>query len=1058
MIKKNLIKKLLIVFMVLCFFAVTTNKVKARSFLADKAEIPVTLDNSGARSLCQTDDGYVWIGQFAGLSRYDSRELVSFSSYIDENGETQVIENVRCLAHYKNTLFIVSSIGLIKYENHKFNHIDLNVSNGTDINDILVDGYGTLYISTRSGLFKYSANTNHLEKDDKISDNIKGVALHNDEIYLEKEDGIYDYNGTKIYESNIINTIYCYNDILVIARTDRMIYFYDLAKKEMLANSIKLSQSSDMAHKFTYSNETRTLFAAAEKGLYSIDSITYTATYASNLEKSSKLVDIIIDYEGNIWIASYTSGVSILTQSTLTDVLFDVSEDDFPLKSRLIYAIEKYGNELYLASTDGIYVYDYVADKLLKDHPLVTQINDIISYDKEQIAQWEVEHKAWEEAKEEWERQQELDPSLPDYDVPEPIKPDERIAWYDVRDIEMFKGKMYFATYGSGLFEYDPITEIFKQYRGSDINPADPLVNKNGYYAVAQRCLRAYDDYLFIGTSTNSIIRFDGTNFIFNKELTTNGQILYIDKSEFGDVTYVCSANGIHTINKDLENSSIKTIPGIDEKTSGILKFYQDGDNFFYNIYGRLFVITKNGNYFNEPKEIKLSYVNGSITEISKVKTVDNRGGVTYKHVLASEKQIYVIDDLLAENLSYEFYDESNGLKSSIKGNSSGFYDTIDNIYYFQSQCGVYSFDFNNTVSNRKPLKIAISSIKVDNKTFYGNKFKINKNAERISINLSIFSFKPTKGYKIYYKLDGIDGTYIEADNNLASISYTNLKGGKYNFHVYVVDEINQMSNQIDISFTKTKHIYEYVAFVVLMIFLGLALVVGALVYYFRRKIKQSIKRQLEYKKITLESIEAIARTIDAKDVYTNGHSRRVGYYSREIAKAMNLPEKQVENIFYTALLHDIGKIGIPLSIINKPARLDDEEYAIMKTHTTKGGKILKDISTIPGIVEGAMYHHERYDGTGYPTGLKGTNIPLNARIICCADCFDAMATKRSYKEPCSKEYIISEFERCSGTQFDPDIAKVVIELIKDDKFKTIIEENNEMKNDIITIEESKKD
>ena len=104
------------------------------------------------------------------------------------------------------------------------------------------------------------------------------------------------------------------------------------------------------------------------------------------------------------------------------------------------------------------------------------------------------------------------------------------------------------------------------------------------------------------------------------------------------------------------------------------------------------------------------------------------------------------------------------------------------------------------------------------------------------------------------------------------------------------------------------------------------------------------------------------------------------------------------------------------------------------------------------------MYHHERYDGTGYPTGLKGTNIPLNARIICCADCFDAMATKRSYKEPCSKEYIISEFERCSGTQFDPDIAKVVIELIKADKFKTIIEENNEMKNDIITIEESKKD
>lgn len=406
----------------------------------------------------------------------------------------------------------------------------------------------------------------------------------------------------------------------------------------------------------------------------------------------------------------------------------------------------------------------------------------------------------------------------------------------------------------------------------------------------------------------------------------------------------------------------------------------------------------------------------------------------------------------------YEFYDSSNGLKSSIKGNSSGYYDSVNNIYYFQSQEGVYSFDFNNTTSNRVPLKMTINSINVDGKLYYGNTLKVSRNTDRISINLSIFSFKPTKGYKIYYKLDGVDKNYVEADDNLTSVSYTNLKGGKYKFHVYVVDEQNQKSNQVDISLNKTKHVYEYVWFVILMILLGLALLIGALVYYFRRKIKQSIKRQLEYKKITLESIEAIARTIDAKDVYTNGHSRRVGYYSREIAKAMNLPEKQVENIFYTALLHDIGKIGIPLSIINKPARLDDEEYAIMKTHTTKGGKILKDISTIPGIVEGAMYHHERYDGTGYPTGLKGTNIPLNARIICCADCFDAMATKRSYKEPCSKEYIISEFERCSGTQFDPDIAKVVIELIKADKFKTIIEENNEMKNDIITIEESKKD
>jgi energy-coupling factor transport system substrate-specific component len=144
----------------------------------------------------------------------------------------------------------------------------------------------------------------------------------------------------------------------------------------------------------------------------------------------------------------------------------------------------------------------------------------------------------------------------------------------------------------------------------------------------------------------------------------------------------------------------------------------------------------------------------------------------------------------------------------------------------------------------------------------------------------------------------------------------------------------------------------------------------------------------------------------------------------------------ELENLYYTALLHDIGKIGIPDAILNKPGRLTEEEYKQMKSHTTKGAKILKDISTIPNIVEGAKYHHERWDGMGYPEGLKGEEIPYIARIICCADCYDAMATKRTYKDPYPKEKIISEFEKCAGSQFDPDMAKVVVELIKTDELR----------------------
>jgi energy-coupling factor transport system substrate-specific component len=208
------------------------------------------------------------------------------------------------------------------------------------------------------------------------------------------------------------------------------------------------------------------------------------------------------------------------------------------------------------------------------------------------------------------------------------------------------------------------------------------------------------------------------------------------------------------------------------------------------------------------------------------------------------------------------------------------------------------------------------------------------------------------------------------------------------------------------------------------------------------------LKRQLEYKNITLEAIQAIARTIDAKDEYTNGHSIRVGFYSKVIAENMGMSSDEVDNIYYIALLHDIGKIAIPDSILNKPGKLTEQEFKVMKSHTTRGAGILKGISTIPQIIEGARSHHEKYDGSGYPEGLSGDRIPFVARIICCADCLDAMASKRVYKEPFSPDVIIKEFERCSGTRFDPVISKVVVDLMVSGKLKPYAAENTYLGSD----------
>lgn len=181
------------------------------------------------------------------------------------------------------------------------------------------------------------------------------------------------------------------------------------------------------------------------------------------------------------------------------------------------------------------------------------------------------------------------------------------------------------------------------------------------------------------------------------------------------------------------------------------------------------------------------------------------------------------------------------------------------------------------------------------------------------------------------------------------------------------------------------------------------------------------------------ETVLALAKTIDAKDAYTSGHSERVAAYSREIARLAGEDEDAQDDIYTTGLLHDIGKIGIPGAIINKPSRLTDEEYAVIKSHTTVGSEILSLIKERPNLSIGARYHHERYDGRGYPDGVAGEAIPKFARIIAVADAYDAMTSKRSYRDVLPQEVVRSEIEKGAGIQFDPQYARVMLKMIDDD-------------------------
>lgn len=180
------------------------------------------------------------------------------------------------------------------------------------------------------------------------------------------------------------------------------------------------------------------------------------------------------------------------------------------------------------------------------------------------------------------------------------------------------------------------------------------------------------------------------------------------------------------------------------------------------------------------------------------------------------------------------------------------------------------------------------------------------------------------------------------------------------------------------------------------------------------------------------ETTEALANAVDAKDKYTSGHSIRVAYYSRLIAKEAHLPDKTCEQIYFAALLHDVGKIGVPLEIINKVGKLTDEEYEQIKMHPVYGDQILSSIHKAPYLAVGARSHHERYDGKGYPDGLVGENIPEIARVIAVADAYDAMTSYRSYRAPLDKSAVREELKKGIGTQFDPTFARVMLRLMDD--------------------------
>ncbi|MBR1741354.1 MAG: HD-GYP domain-containing protein, partial [Lachnospiraceae bacterium] len=456
---------------------------------------------------------------------------------------------------------------------------------------------------------------------------------------------------------------------------------------------------------------------------------------------------------------------------------------------------------------------------------------------------------------------------------------------------------------------------------------------------------------------------------------------------------------------------------------------------------GNAFIVTSNGISYLSGKEVRplknFPYYNNYDILL-------DQDGELFVYGSAG---IYVVDReklLAGGEMDYQLLNAKMGLMGALTANAWNVTDSGKDAY-LSTDRGVFKVNLDAYRMDKRSYRLMVSRVELDDK-FYpierGTEFTVERDVKKISFVPEIVNYTLEDPMVAYY-LEGLETKRkVVTQSELSDIVYTNLHSGEYVFHLAILSSrTGRVVEESTYRFRKEKSIYDNSWFIVYMVVVAVIFIGWFSWFITRTWLQKTIelqqgRLQLAMQQVQMgnETILAIAKTVDAKDERTSKHSQRVSEYSVMIAREYGFTEAEQENLRKAALLHDIGKIAIPDSILNKPARLTDEEYAVMKTHVTKGAEILKDFTLIDHVVEGSRYHHERYDGRGYPDGLSGEKIPLYGRIIAIADAFDAMTANRVYRKKQDFDYVLSELHNGRGTQFDPELLDIFLKLLDEKK------------------------
>ena len=926
------------------------------------------LPTGEANAILQTSDGYIWIGSYGGLIRYDGTEFRNYSVerkissssiralFEDSMGRLWIGTNdagvivmegdvftkipmpedrsFLCIRDFKEgadgTIYVASNSGLAKITDGVIVPYEAQALRGNTVYSVAIDTYGRVWGAANDG------------KCVVIKEDAQPVVLESD-VFFDKED-VYSIDSDA--EGNIViggsgnRVARIAFDSEVLDKDGFNIKYYSTGNVSV-HNAVNVCEHGD-------------ILVSGNNGLALISKEGRLIEFGEE-EHAVSVNAAVTDYENDIWLASSAYGVVKYSQGCISSPNAVAGLGDV-----VVNTVAYQQGLWYIGSDTGLIVCDANWNRV----------------ENELIAKY---------------------------------------ANVRIRCIQAdSKGNVWIASYSEfPLLCYHSEDGSIQEFR-----------TENGISGEKGRVVAEFSDgRIVVGTQNGIDVIRNGevTESYTHEDGLDNPTILCIYEGDNGEIVAGSDGNGIYVIqNNKVEHYGFEQ--GLAEGV--VLRMLRD------NEHGGWFISAGSSLYYWQQDKSFWQVTNfrkdaGSVFEFYE------RGGKLW---LLQNNGILELDKerlLSGEETEVVRHDFDHGLTGSLNANTWN-YEASDGSLYMPTRSGISVFGF-ETVSNDLP-KVIIENVNVDGQTYeHPSEIQMEGSAQRITIDFAALSFADTLEMRVAYCLEGFDKQPVVLNDKRGSVSYTNLPGGEYTFRVWVYklgDEENKQEYVLQL--TKERQLYENPLFWVAIGLAGAALVAGIVLITVNARVRRIHRRQQEYKAILDQSLRTFAKTIDAKDKYTNGHSARVAAYSEELAKRMGMSKDEQERIYYIALMHDIGKIGVPDSILNKPGKLTEEEMDVIRSHVKMGGEILKDFTALNGISDGAKYHHERYDGKGYCMGLSKEEIPRVARIIGVADSYDAMASDRCYRKALPEDVIIEELKQCSGTQFDPEVVPHMLAMIEE--------------------------